>query len=189
MKPSLAQSGIRTGREALGFTMVEALITTALAGIILAGVLTSYIMITRGFNALSNYWEIHSEGRYAIDRFSADMRGVSQITTYGGTNGPLAVAIPTAFSSSGIPTTTKTVTYSFSGGKLLRTDSATGVTKPLATHVYLLRFYLYDRIGSNTTVAANAKGVQVELFLRKYTGSQAQTEDYLSARLNMRNKP
>ena len=68
-------------------------------------------------------------------------------------------------------------------------DSKTGQTSLLATNVQQLTFSLYDRLGTNTTVLGNAKGVQVNIHLRKYVLSQIQSEDFLSARLEMRNKP
>jgi len=170
-----------------GFTLVEVMVSAAIGAMILAAVLTSYILTARGFRAISNYWELHSDGRLAIDRFAADMRAVSDITSWSAT-GPLVVKIPLAFSSTGVATSTKTITYSYSNGALYRTDSSTGATSMLATNIYQLDLQLYDRLGSNTTVLAIAKGIRMELFLRKTLGSQQQTEDYLSARLNMRNK-
>jgi Tfp pilus assembly protein PilW len=160
----------------------------AIGSIIMAGVLSTYIMTAREFRAISNYWEIHVDGRYAIDRFAADMRQVSDVTSFA-TNGPLVVTIPTGFNSSGVVTSSVSVTYTYSGGALKRTLSTTGSTSVLATNVYNLRFSLFDRVGSNTTVIANSKGISCEIFLRKYTAGQKQTEDYLSARLDMRNKP
>jgi prepilin-type N-terminal cleavage/methylation domain-containing protein len=169
-----------------GFTLVEVMITATIGTIILAGVLTAYIMAARGFRAVSNYWEIHTDGRNAIDRFASDMRGVSTVTSCV-TNSSLVVKIPTSFSSSGSVLASKTVTYSYSNHALLRTDSSVGATDMLASNVYQVTFRLYDRVGNYTTVLSNAKAAQLELFLRKYTAGQAQTEDYLAARLTMRN--
>jgi Tfp pilus assembly protein PilW len=175
-------------RTNAGFTLVEAAMGAAIGSIIMAGVLSTYIMTAREFRAISNYWEIHVDGRYAIDRFAADMRQVSDIASFA-TNGPLVVTIPTGFNSSGVVTSSVTVTYTYSGGALKRTLSSSGSTSVLATNVYNLRFALFDRVGSNTTLVANSKGISCEIFLRKYTAGQKQTEDYLSARLDMRNKP
>jgi Tfp pilus assembly protein PilW len=179
---------VRGRGTSAGFTLVEAAMGAAIGSIIMAGVLSTYIMTAREFRAISNYWEIHVDGRYAIDRFAADMRQVSDVTSFA-TNGPLAVTIPTGFNSSGVITSSVTVTYTYTSGALKRTLSSTGSTSVLATNVYNLRFALYDRVGSNTTVVANSKGISCEIFLRKYTAGQKQTEDYLSARLDMRNKP
>lgn len=178
----------RARQRHAAFTIAEVLVAAAIGTFILGGVLTTYIMTSKQFRAIANYWEIHTGGRAAIDRFAADMRGVSAITSFN-TNGPLVVVIPTNFSVTGQPTTTKTVTYTYTNGELRRTDSVTGKTAVLARDIYSLHFRLYDRLGNPTSVLANAKAVQVELFLRKYVTGQAQTEDYLSARLDMRNKP
>ncbi len=171
-----------------GFTLTEAMVSTAIGTIIMAGVLTSYILCARYFHAISNYWDIHSDGRYAIERFAADMRAVSDVTTFS-TNGPLVVTVPVNFAANGTVLSNKTVTYTFAGGALRRTDTGTGDSNLIATNIYSLTFRLYDRVGSNTTVVATAKAIQLELFLRKYVAGRAQTEDYLSARLDMRNKP
>jgi hypothetical protein len=81
------------------------------------------------------------------------------------------------------------VTYSYAGGALRRTDSTDNIPVLLATNIYACTFQLYDKVGALTTVRANAKAAQLDLWLRKYTAGRAQTEDYLSARLDMRNKP
>jgi prepilin-type N-terminal cleavage/methylation domain-containing protein len=175
-------------RSPAGFSLTEVMVAGAIGSIILAGVLTSYILCARYFYAISNYWDIHSDGRYAVERFSNDMRAVYSITSFA-TNGPLTVVIPTSFSLAGVPTATKSVTYTVSGGALRRTDSTVPGTDVIATNTYRVAFRLYDRVGSNTTVLSTAKGIQVELFLRKFTAGRAQTEDYLSARLDMRNTP
>ncbi len=177
----------RPRRQEAGFTLTESLIAAAIGAFLLAGILSSYIMTARGFRAISNYWEIHGVGRYAIDRFASDMRGVSAITSFAA-NGPVTVTIPVAFSGSGLSISNRTVTYTFSNNALLRTDSSVASTKVLATNVSQCTFSLYDRLGSNTTVLSVAKGIRLELFLRKSVANQQQTEDYLSARLNMRNK-
>jgi len=178
----------RRGKAIAGFTLVEMMMGTAIGTIIMAAVLTTYIMCVRGFTAISNYWEIHTYGRYSIDRFAGDMRGVSSITSFA-TNGPLVVVIPTVFDSSGNATSTKTVTYTYTAKALKRTDSTVGIANTIATNVYSLSFKLYDRVGNATTLASDAKAIQLELYLRKNMGSQKQTEDYLSARMDMRNKP
>jgi len=179
----------RLRRTTGGFTLVEVMMGAAIGSIIMAGVLSTYIMTAREFRALSNYWEIHIDGRHAIDQFGLDVRAAGNVTSFAA-NGPLVLVVPTGFNADGSWTSTKTVTYTYSGsqGSLKRTDSSIG-TSVLATNVSSLKFSLYDRVGTATTVIANSKGVVLEIFLRKYTAGQKQTEDYLSARLNMRNKP
>ena len=161
----------------------------AIGALIMAGVLSTYVMTAREFRALSNYCEIHIEGRHAVDHFALDMRSAGNISSFA-TNGPVVVVIPTGFNTDGSWTGSKNVTYRYySTGYLKRTDSATGESSVLATNIYNLRFSLFDRVGNPTTTISESKGIQLEIFLRKYTAGQKQTEDYLSARLDMRNKP
>ena len=188
MKPptSIAKL-LRRAECTAGFTMAEMMMGTGIGAIVLTGVLTTYTFSLRGFRAISNYAEIHRGGRKSVDFIARDMRGVSSISSFTPSN--IVVVIPTAFSSTGSVISNKTVTYSVSNGKLYRTDSSTGFTDMLATNIYQLTFTLYDKLGSNTTVLTSAKGIQVQIRLRKYVMSQIQSEDYLSARWDMRNIP
>ena len=164
------------------------LVGTAIGTFVMAGVMTTYIMSVRAFCAIGNYWDIHTDGRYAVDVFAGDMRGVYAVTSFA-TNGPVAVAIPINFDSYGNVTSNKTVTYSYANSCLKRIDSSDGSSKMIATNIYNIKFSLYDKIGNVTTVTNSCKAIQLELFLRKYTAGRAQSEDYLSARLDMRNVP
>jgi prepilin-type N-terminal cleavage/methylation domain-containing protein len=170
-----------------GFTIVEISVSSAIVLILLAGILTTYLQLTRSFRAVSNYGNIHADGRRAVDWFAKDMRGVYAINTYSLSN--LTVAIPTNFNTSGSVTGTKTVRYTYSNGAYRRYDSATGQTVTLATNIYQLSYTLYDRLGSNTTLLGTAKSIQLDIKLRKFVNNQQQTEEYLSARYDMRNKP
>ena len=163
------------------------MVAAAIGSLAMAGVVSSYMFAIKGFRAISHYVEIHRDGRRAVDRFSQDMRAVSSVTSFNASN--LVVRIPTAYNSSGNVISNKTVTYAMSSGALRRTDSSTGLTKTLATNIYQLTFRLFDKLGTNTTVLSSAKGIQVDIKLRKYVIGSVQSEDYLSARLDMRNIP
>jgi prepilin-type N-terminal cleavage/methylation domain-containing protein len=169
------------------FTLVEILIASAIGALVLGAILTTYVYCMKGFAAISNYAEIHEAGRITMDWFARDMRGVNAVTFWSSTN--LVVTVPTASGSSGNVTSSKTVSYVFKGGALYRADSSTGNTDMMATNIYQLTFALYDHLGSNTVLLTNAKGVQVDIKLRKYVVGKVQSEDYLSGRLDMRNVP
>jgi prepilin-type N-terminal cleavage/methylation domain-containing protein len=170
-----------------GFTMVEMMMGSAIGVIVMAGVFTTYILCLKQFRAISNYAEIHRDGRKSVDQFSQDFRGVRSISSYNASN--LVVIIPTAFSTTGSAISNKTVTYAVNKGALWRTDSSTGKTSMLSTNISTLTFSLFDKLGTNTTTLSTAKGVQVDIKLRKTLMSQIQSEDFLSARLDMRNIP
>jgi Tfp pilus assembly protein PilW len=180
--------GLDQGRNTGGYTLAEMMIGLAVGTFIMGAVMTTYVMGVRAFNAINNYWEIHTDGRYAVDCFAGDMRGVNRIASFA-TNGPVSVTIPVTFDNNGNCTSNKTVTYSYSAGYLRRADSSDGSSRNVAANIYNVKFSLYDRVGNLTTVTSTAKAIQLELFLRKYTVGRAQSEDYLSARLDMRNIP
>jgi Tfp pilus assembly protein PilW len=171
-------------------TLAEIMVASAIGGMILTGVATTYIMSLRGFAAMANYNQIHGDGRTAVNYFAKDMRAVTNIISFPNPSN-IIVAIPIGFSSSGSSfgavTDTASVTYSTSAGALYRSDSRTGNTDMLATNINLLKFTLYDLTGRTNAALSAVKGIQVDIHLRKTIGSQAQTEDYLSARYDMRN--
>ena len=178
---------VRRLRDPHGMTLAELMVATAIGAITLAGVSTTYIISLRSFMAITNYNRIHADGRLAVTYFAKDMRAVSSITSFPNSSN-ITVTIPTAFNSSGTVTSSKSVSYMTSGGAFYRLDSSTGNTDMLATNINRLTFTLFDLLGnSNSVTLANAKGVQLDINLRTYVGSRIQTEDYLSARYDMRN--
>jgi prepilin-type N-terminal cleavage/methylation domain-containing protein len=178
----------RVSRPSRGFTLVEMMIGLAIATAILMGILSTYILAVKGLTAVSNYAEIHAGGRRSADTIARDMRSVSSVVSFPNPSN-IVVAIPTSFDLSGAVTGSKTVTYFMSNGALYRTDSSTGFTDRLATNIYQLTFTLYDRNTNVTSQLNSAKGIQVDIKLRKTVISQIQSEDYLSARWDMRNIP
>lgn len=177
----------RRWRDSRASTLAETLIASAIGAFILTGVMTTYIMSVKGFTAISNYQQIHGDGRLAVTYFARDMRGVSSISSFANPSN-ITVVIPTAFNSSGTVISNKTVSYTTSGGTFSRYDSSTGKTDMLAANINGLTFTLYDNAGnSNGVTVSNAKGIQLDIKLRKTVMSQVQSEDFLSARYDMRN--
>jgi Tfp pilus assembly protein PilW len=167
----------------------------AVGTMILAATVSTYLICIKGFCAIGNYAEIHRGGREAVNYFAKDTRAVYGISSF--SDSTLTLTIPTNFTNSGSVSGSKTVTYTYTqdigngqtNGWLKRYDSSTGNTSMLATNIYYLHYTMYDHIGSNTTLTTVAKSIAVEIKFRKYTISQIQSEDYISARMDMRNKP
>lgn len=178
---------IRRLRDRRALTLAETMVATAIGAFTLVGAMTTYVVCLRSFAAISNYDRMHGDGRLAVTYFAKDMRAASAITSYPNSSN-ITVSIPTAFNSSGTVTASKTVSYTTSVGGLHRVDSSVGSSDLLATNINQLTFTLYDLLGNSNNVAiVNAKGVQLDIHLRTTLGSRIQTEDYLSARYNMRN--
>ncbi len=169
------------------YTLMETLIAATIGSLILGAVMTTYVFAMKSFRAISNYVEIHSEGRMAIDLFARDVRAVSNIQSF--STNSITLTVPTSFSSSGSVTGSKTIAYELKGSEFWRTDVTAGTERKLASNVKTIKLSLYDKLGNPTTVLNTAKGIQVEIKLQKKVISQIQSEDYLSARLDMRNKP
>lgn len=177
----------RAARSRKAFTLVEVLMASAVGAIVMGGIVTTYIISLRGFRAISNYTEIHADGRYAMDKFARDMRAVNDIASFTASS-YIRVTIPTNFTSSGAVSGVKTITYSYSSGSLYRTDSSGGGMVMLTTNILSFALNLFDKAGNTTTVTSSARGIQLDMTLRKRVVSQQQTEDFLTARLIMRNK-
>ena len=176
-------------RSQSGFTLAEALIASSIGALILGAVTTTYVISLRGFSSVSNYALIHADGRTAIDNFARDIRAVNNIASFTASS-YLRVTIPTNFTSTGAVSATKTITYQCTSGGLYRTDSGTAKTTLLATNITSLLFTLYDSTGNTSGVTTvNAKGIRIDLMMRKMTAGKTNSEDNLSARLIMRNVP
>jgi len=185
---SLSHSGSRARlQQAGGFTLVELMMAAAIATFILAAVLSSYICMLRGFTALANYAQIHQQAGIAVEKFAKDMREVNNVASF--TSSYLKVSIPTNFTATGTISGTNIITWSYTNQALRRTESITGLTRTLATNVTSLTLSLYDKNGSNTATLSSAKGVQIDIHLRKDVQSRTVSEDFRSARFDLRNVP
>jgi Tfp pilus assembly protein PilW len=169
------------------FTITEMIVGSAIGMILLAAILTTFSVTTRNFKAAANYGQIHREGRYAVDTFAREFRAATTITNV--TTNSISLIVPTDFNSQGTATTTLNVRYYQNGAKFHRQVTSTGATATLCSNVTTVTFSLYDRLGQYTSDRSKAKGCQVDIKLRKTVAGTAQTEDFLSARLTLRNKP
>jgi type II secretory pathway pseudopilin PulG len=174
-------------RNSAGFTIVEMLMSLSMAGFVLAGILAAYIFSAKAYQAISNYYEIHQAGRNAIDLFAKDMRSASAVNACSASS--LTVTVPTTFSGQGTATASKTVSWTYLNGALYRYESDTGGIRMLASNIYSCTFILFDKALRSNVVPSVAKSAQVDVKLRKNVVGQSQSEDYLSARYDLRNKP
>lgn len=82
----------RRRRGEAAFTLVEMMVSSALTGFILIGVLSSFLMIGRnGYNA-ANYSIMEAEARRALETFSEEARMASNITWNSATSISFTVA-------------------------------------------------------------------------------------------------
>jgi prepilin-type N-terminal cleavage/methylation domain-containing protein len=180
-----------TGR-ARGFTLVELLIATALSSVLLAAVLTSFLMLGRSGTNLSNYSEMESQARVSLERFAQDVRQAGNIVWNSDTNVTL--------SFNGLPD----VTYGLGGTgntQFIRTVNSTPIeSSVLISNVlpatfkmsaYTVTGYALPVSTATERLAANRDTKQLQLQLNSFRKSvtvNRATNTVLSARFILRNK-
>ena len=175
-----------------GFTLPEIMIGASIGSFILAGVLSSFIMMTRGGQRLYNYNGMELEARRALEEFAQDVRMASNITYNSATS--LTLVVPDNYTSY-----SNQVTYNYdsatsgaTAGSFYRrpgnADSTAGY-QILAHNVYSCAFNRYDRLGVATTSDPSTKRIELSLRMRiASTAGAAATENAVSATYLLRNK-
>jgi Tfp pilus assembly protein PilW len=83
MTTTTASSSTRPRIRSLhGITLVELMIAVALSSMILAAVMSSFIFLSRGTIATSDYADMDREARAALERFAREVRMSSGVTNF-----------------------------------------------------------------------------------------------------------
>ena len=177
------------GNTRMGFSLVEVLIAIAISGIVLAAIVTSYSLASRGFASAGNYADLDRYTRVALDHMSRDMRQATGISAFASSDITLIVA--TNFTDEGKILHSKQVRYflgaNASSNILYRVEG--GATSVVAKHVKFLNFVGYNRyMLTNGIQPADCKLLQVDMALEKSSYASVQNEQVLSARIVLRNK-
>jgi prepilin-type N-terminal cleavage/methylation domain-containing protein len=185
-------------RRSAGFTLVELLMATSLSAIILAGVLSSFLMMVRSGIRVSNYSSMEAQTRRAFEQMGIDSRMANNfVSNYtGNTITSFTLTIP-----SNDLTTQRQVTYGYdtssSSNKILFMVPGTDPTVTtgrlnLVTNVQSLTFLRYDNTGTlipaSTTSDAGIKHIQVSINVsRTQVGVVAATQIIRSTAFTLRN--
>ena len=180
-------------RAPRGFTLVEVMISATLGTIILAAVLSAFLMLGRsGYNA-ANYSIMEAEARRALEQFSADARMANNLTWNSSTSVTLRVV--TGGSS-------QLVTYAYDSSssgetagcfyRKLGNASSTATPLILVRNVTEFAFRRYKVVNGVDFAALNdLETKQLQITLRSVrTGITTVdvTNAVLSARVVLRNK-
>lgn len=184
-----------------GFTLVELMVAAGLGAIVLAGVLTTNLELARSGTRVTQYAEMSTQVRRALEQLEGDLKSAITIIW----NGPSDITL-TLPAQNG---TTSQVTYAWrevtvgaSLGQIFfrvpgadslatagRIDLVRGIP-PLADGSPGLIFSRYDRDGAVATTDLETKRVQVSLNLVRSASSVGDTTDTaVSAVFVLRNKP
>lgn len=167
------------------FTLAEVIVSTALGGLALAGVLAAFLFFCRAGVGLAHYNDMEAQGRELLQRFGRDARQAGAAAWTGANSLTLTVD-------------DRAVTYAYDAARRRFTRTpAGGATEVMATGVQGFRFSAYDLDGTELTLAGAAgaadgptKMVQVDMDLaRQSAGATGATAQAVSARYVLRNKP
>jgi Tfp pilus assembly protein PilW len=193
-------------RRAGGFTLVELLISFGLASVIMAGVMTTFVMMARTGVLAQNYSELEVEARKALELFSREARMANGITAYGANSVTFTIPDTTWNRTSNL----YSVTYSFDTATKKFTRTGPPITDPtgaaatttLVTNVLpigstdFIRYFRYVTSGYSTgftsnyaTSALEIKQIELNFIAqRTQTAVATATDKVLSARFILRNK-
>jgi prepilin-type N-terminal cleavage/methylation domain-containing protein len=165
------------------FTLVEMMVATALAGLVVTVIAMLSFFTTRSFVAATNYTNMSMLSRMALDNMSRSIRQAGEVTAY-------ATNSITLLDGSG-----HSFGYAFDPGAQTLTSYGGGVTNTYLTQCNSLQFWIYQRTPISNTFdcydtayVTNAKLVQITWSCsRQIMGSKVNTETMESAKICMRN--
>lgn len=196
--PWRGPEGRRTLRK--GFTLVEVMISSTIAAFILAGILSSFLFMGRSGANVSNYNDMETQARNALEQFAQDVRQASAITWNSSTDVTLQVesTFVRYYLSSTKPSTgnyTSRFLYRITGNSAPSLPTNPSRTNLLVSGIIEFEFKPYNITGTELTFAnlasTSSATKQLQVSLRASRKSQtvvAATNTVLSARFILRNK-
>lgn len=188
--PRIESSPIR------GFSLPEVIVASALSGLVLSAVLSTFLFIGRTGLRSASYSTMEAETRRGMAAFARDVRRATAIQW----NGPQSLVLTMPGDSNA------RVTYAYEPGEsgsapgnLVRLDSTPGADQPRQILIhrvsrdFAFRRYKLERVGAEDLPAANdleTKQVQIVLRTVAVTGDSTAgaTQSAISARFVLRNK-
>jgi prepilin-type N-terminal cleavage/methylation domain-containing protein len=166
-----------------GFTLVEVMISASLSAFILAGVLSTFLVLGRSGANLRNYSDMESQARRGLELFAEDVRQASAISWDSEVQCTLTVnsaSIVYAYNSG-------TSTFTRNGAAII-TGITSGTFAFSAFNVAGSEMEL-DTAAKRTTASSSTKQLQITLeATRTNTTVVDATNTVLSARFILRNK-
>jgi len=170
-----------------GFTLVELLVGSTLAAMIMLSLLSSYLFLGRNLSRLANQQLLETQSRRALLYFSQDVRMASALSSPSATG--MVLTVPT---SSG--TTTVTYAYDSAAQTLTRTIGSIPA-KTLLTELVSFSFHYYDG-SSNEVTSFSTQVISIKRVAMTFTsqtgvssnGTQTPVYQFASPYLVIRNK-
>jgi Tfp pilus assembly protein PilW len=162
------------------FTLVEVMIGATLGAMVLAGVLSTFLMLGRSGANVANYSTMEMESRRALEELSQDLRMASTITW---SPQSITLVVPDNY----------TVTYAYNSGQQEFQRTIGTNTRALVKNVGSCTFARFNRlnvaIDPTVTSDATTKRIQLTLGIKKQSQTVAAASNtILSASYILRNK-
>jgi Tfp pilus assembly protein PilW len=169
------------------------MIGATLGSIVLAGVLSTFLLLARSGANAAAYTTMDAQSRRALEEFSQDIRMASAVTW--NSTSSITLTVPDNYSS-----TSNRVTYTWDNTSASSTyrcfyrvpgdSSATTPKTIFVRNVSSFSFYRYDRLNAATTVNASIKRIQIAMTVTTANNTAVSATDQLvSASFILRNKP
>lgn len=178
-------------RSSRGFTLAEIMIGAAIGVFVIAGLLTSYLLIIRSGYAISSYSEMDQQSRKAVEQFGIDARMASALVSKTDSSG--AVTSVTFTVPDNYTSTSNEVTYAYDAADqwfyLVPGDgSSLSGQQILARDVTSLSLNRLDSSGNATSSDSTAKVVQCVMTLTRSLVTTVPVTQTATGTFVMRNK-
>ena len=173
-----------------GFTLVEIMVTVTLFSLVIASLISTFLVFNKGMAGLGNYTSMSVSSRGALEYFSRDIHVAQSLVTANGNE--VVLVLPD--DAGGF-----TISYKYDPvkGEFTRKKYDTDGTTLLSTDILfkdveIFKMVFYNRLNvdvtSEASVLTEAKTVQINAKLVKKVIDQNNTDYIISARFLMRNR-
>lgn len=183
---------LRRRRRQGGFTLVEIMIGSTIGSMVLAGVLTTFLMLGRSGANAAAYSVMEAQSRRALEELSQDLRMASDVTW--NSTSSITLLVPDNYTSADA-TQNNRVTYAWDSttkyfyrrpGTSTSTSEATNLIKNVSSFSYSR----FDRVDNVSTSNVTTKRIQLSMVVRTANVTVVgATNNILSASFILRNKP
>ena len=175
-----------------GFTLVEVMIASTIGTMVMAGVMSTFLMLGRSGTNIVSYTTMDAQTRNALEDFAQDVRMASNITW--NDNASVTLTVPDNYT-----TTSNQVTYAWDSTvgsatyhyfyRMPGTSSSASAKTIYIKNVTNFVYYRYDRLNVATTTDASTKRLQINLTITTTNRTVVSaTDTTLSASFILRNK-
>ena len=176
-----------------GFTLVEVMIGATLGSIVLAGVMSTFLMLSRSGVSAVNYTTMDTQTRRALEEFSQDVRMANNVAW--NSSSSITLRVPENYVSTG-----NLVTYTWDNTSesstyrcFYRVPGGSTATTPktiFVRNVTNFTYYRFNRLNEPTTSNASTKRIQIAMTVTSTaTTVVTTTAQVVSASYILRNKP